>query len=213
MQIERGIIRRFDPAVWRADVEILGGHTALLPGVPVSAALGPDLLAPGTRVWVCLSGEGNPADGAVLAPYGAAPAPWVTSRLWKPTVATAERNGVLACSSTTYVAVSDLSITVGLEATGTVLLLLAAIGYLSTGGINYVLSFFHEDEHETTQLTPVETVGGSGSAANETWSLGWLALQSGVAAGTHTFVLKHRVSGGQANLQRGRVVAVVCGGA
>ena len=213
MHIERGIIRSFDPATWRADVEIMGAPTALLTGVPVAADLGPALLPAGTRVWVCLSEEGNPGDGAVLAPYGTIPAPWVTSRLWRPTLATVERSTLVACNSTSYVDVGGLNVTLAIETTSTVLLWLAATGYLSNNGITYTLAFYHADGHESTELTPVEAVGGPGAGANTTWSLAWLAIQPGVAPGTHTFVLRHKVSGGQANLQRGRVVAMVMAGA
>ncbi len=212
MQIHRGIIRNFDPATWRADVELLGALTGLLPGVAVAAHLGADLVAAGAKVWVCLSDEGNPADGAVLAPYGAAPAPWVTSRLWKPTLLTAERTAALTCSSTSFVAASGLSLTVALEVPGTVLLLLAATAQLGSNGITYTVAFYHDDGHETTQLTPVQAVGGSGAGAGEAWPLAWLALQAGVAAGTHTFDLKHHVSSGQATLQRARVVAIAMAG-
>lgn len=209
MHMQRAIVRRFDPSTWQADLELTGAPTALLPGVPVAAHLGPALLAPGCQVWVCLSGEGNPADGAVLAPFGAPPAPWVSSRLWRPTIATAERTSLAACNSTSFVAVPGLSVTVALEVTGTVLLLLAATGYISNNGITYTLAFYHDDAHETTQLTPVEDLGSAVADVNEPWNLTWLALQSGVAAGNHTYLVKHRVSAGQANLQRGRIVALV----
>lgn len=211
MHIARGIIRGFNPAAWQADVEIVGAPTSLLAGVPVAADLGPDLLPPGSKVWVCLSEEGNPADGAVLAPYGAAPSPWVTARMWKPGLATAERAAAVSCSSTDLVNVPDLGVTLTLEVPGNVLLFLAATGELAASGIAYTMAFYHDDAHEVTQLSPIETVGGPGAAAGEAWNLAWLALQSGVAPGDHTFVLKHRVSGGGATLARGRVVAIACG--
>jgi len=208
MRIQRGIIRRFDPATWQADVELVGAPTALLPGVPVASDLGPALVSAGSKVWLCLSEEGNPADGAVLAPYGAVPPPWVTSRLWKPTVATAERMAVVTCGSTSFVNVTDLAVSLTLETAGTVLLLLAANGYICNSGMTYTLAFYHDDAHETTQLTPYEAVGGTNAAVNEAWSLSWLGLQTAIAAGTHTFVLKHKVSSGQGVLQRGRIVAI-----
>lgn len=208
MHIQRGIIHSFDPATWRANVELLGAHTALLEGVPVAAGLGPDLLAAGTRVWVYLSEEGNPTDGAVLAPYGAPPGPWVTSRLWRPALATAQLASAVACTSTVYTSVAGLQVSLDLEVTSTVLLLLAATGSLAAGGITYTLAFFHDDAHETTELLPPEAVGGAGADGNESWALTWLALQTGVAPGQHTFVLKHRVTAGQALLERGRVVGI-----
>lgn len=211
MHITRGIIRAFNSAAWQADVEIVGAPTSLLAGVPVAADLGPDLLPPGSKVWVCLSEEGNPADGAVLASYGAAPSPWVTARMWKPGFVAAERTAPVSCSSTAFVDVPDLSVTLTLEVAGNVLLFLAATGELAASGIAYTLAFYHDDAHETTQLSPVETVGGPGAAASGAWNLAWLALQTGVAPGDHTFVLKHRVSAGGATLHRGRVVAIAYG--
>jgi len=211
MHIARGIIRSFDPATWRANVELLGAHTALLAGVPVAANLGPDLLAGGSKVWVCLSDEGNPADGAVLVPYGAAPSPWVTSRLWRPTLASAERATALSCTSTAYVDVAELQVSLDLEVTSSVLLLLAATGHLAAGAISYTLAFFHDDAHETTLLAPFQSVGGAGAPGNESWALTWLALQTAVAAGTHSFVVKHRVSAGEAVLHCGRIVALAMG--
>jgi len=208
MRIERGIIRGFDPGSWRASIELVGAPAALLAGVPVAGDLGPELLALGSQVWVCLSGEGNPADGAVLVPYGAAPAPWVTSRLWKPTLVTAERTSSLLCSSTSFVTVPGLSLPVTLEVPGSVLLLLAATGSATAAGISYTLAFYHDDSHESTQLSPIETAGGSGAPANENWTLTWLALQTAIAAGEHTFTLRHRVTSGQATLQRARVLAL-----
>jgi hypothetical protein len=211
VHIERGIVRGFDPATWRATVELAGAHTALLEGVPVAADLGPDLLAAGSRVWVCLSGEGNPADGALLVPYGGVPAPWVTSRLWKPALVTAEQLSPVACTSTAFVTIAGLSVTLSLEVTSRVLLLLAATGRLVQSGITYTLSFFHDDAHEATQLLPAESAGGAGAGANQSWCLAWLALQSGIAPGVHTFRLKHRVSAGEAAFERGRVVALAMG--
>ncbi len=211
MQIERGIIRNFDPTTWRADVELMGAHTALLAGVPVAGNLGPGLLATGTRVWVCLSAEGNPLDGAVLVPYGGAPVPWVSSRLWKPSLVTAERTTLASCTSASFVNVPGLSLGLSLEVTSSVLLLLAATGFLSNGDITYSLAFYHDDAHETTQLTPIEAIGGAGAAASEYYALAYMGLQTDVAPGAHTFVLKHRVSSGQGNLQRGRVVALAMG--
>lgn len=67
MEIKRALIRRFDPATWRADVELAGAPMALLVGVPVAANLEAALLTPGRRACVLLSGEGNPADCVVLA--------------------------------------------------------------------------------------------------------------------------------------------------
>jgi len=67
MELERATIRRFDPATWQADLELAGAPMALLSGVPVAATIGPELLAPGSRVWVLLSTQRNPADGLVLA--------------------------------------------------------------------------------------------------------------------------------------------------
>ena len=211
MPIQRATLRSFNPATWRANVELVGAPTALLEGLPVAASLGPDLLAPGTRVWVYLSEEGNPADGAVVVPYGAPPAPWVTSRLWRPALATAQLAGAVPCTSTAYVSVAGLQVSLDLEATSTALLLLAATGSLATGGITYTLAFFHDDAHETTEVLPAEAVGGSGATGNETWALTWLALQTGVAPGAHTFVLKHRVSSGQAVLEQARVVGIAMG--
>mgnify|MGYP000197514400 FL=1 len=212
MYIERGIIRSFDPGTWQASVELAGAHTALLSGVPVAADLASDLLAPGTRVWLCLSEEGNPADAAVLVPYGTAPAAWVTSRLWKPALASASRTSAVTCSATAYEAVPGLSVSLTLEAAGSVLLLAAACGYLVSPGITYALAFFHHDGHEATELVPGEEIGGTGASAGESVTLCALALQSGVPAGTHTFVLKHRVSAGSAVLGRGRIVALAMGG-
>ncbi len=211
MEIYRAIVRHFDPATWRADLELAGAHTALLTGVPVAADLGEDLVSPGTRVWVCLSGEGNPADGTVLVPYGAPPSPWVTSRLLRPTLATAERTAPAPCSSAAFDDVPGLALSLTLVVEGTVLLLLAATGSVGGSGASYTLALYHDDEHETTQLAPMETVGGPGADGGESWNLSWWALQAAVAAGTHTFLLKHCASGGEGVLVRGRVLAVVTG--
>jgi hypothetical protein len=209
MHLTHGIIRRFDPTAWRAEVELVGAPGALLPGVPVGAHLGPELLPPGAAVWLCLSDEGNPADGAVLAPYGGPPAPWVTSRLWRPSLAVASLSAPVACTATAYEEVAGLRLGLTLDATSSVLLLLAATGRLDQTGSTHTLAFFHDDGHEATELSPVETVGGPGAPATEDRALTWLALQSGVVAGSHSFALKHRVSAGQATLQQARVVAVV----
>ncbi len=212
MHIERGIVRSFDTATWRASVEIAGAHTALLTGVPVAGDLGPDLLVPGTRVWVCLSEEGNPADAAVLVPYGTEPAPWVTSRLWKPSLESASRTSPLTCSTTSYELVPGLGVSLTLEVPGNVLLAATACGYLASAGITYALSFFHHDAHEVTELAPGAEIGGTGAAAGPSCALAVLAVQTGIAAGTHTFVLQHRVSAGSAVLTRGRVVALAMAG-
>ncbi|MDI7276011.1 MAG: hypothetical protein QME94_08520 [Anaerolineae bacterium] len=212
MHIQRAIVRSFDAGTWRASVEILGAHTALLTGVPVAGDLGPGLLPPGTRVWVCLSEEGNPADAAVLVPYGAVPSPWVTSRLWRPTLASAVRSSPVTCSATAYEPVPGLSVSLAIEVASTVLLLMAGSGYLATAGISYTLALFHDDAHESSELAPVVEIGGSGAAAGPGQSLAALALQSGVQPGTHTFVVRHRVSAGSAVLSRGRVVALAMGG-
>ena len=208
MELVRGIVHSFDPATWRASVELLGAPGALLAGVPVSAALGPHLLAAGTPVWLCLEDMGGVAARAVLAPMGGAPAAWVTSRLWKPARASAERSTPAACTSTTYTAVSGLSVEISLDVRSSVLLLLAACGHLDSANITYYLAFFHDDGYESTQLTPQESVGGTNAANNENWGLSWFALQEAVAPGTHTFVLKHRVSAHSATLQRGRIMAL-----
>jgi len=208
MALLRGIIRAFDPATWRATVELVGAPGALVEGIPVSTALGKDLLGPGTPVWLGTGDGANPADAIVLAPYSGAPVPWVSSRLWKPARATAERTSTLACSSTSYVAVTGLSVGVTVEVSSTILLLLAACGQLDSAGSTYYLALYHEDGHESTQLSPIEAVGGSNAPSNASWDLSWFAIQGGVAPGTHTFLLKHRVSSGSATLQRGRIVAL-----
>ena len=208
MELVRGIVHSFDPTAWRATVELLGAPGALLAGVPVSAALAPELLPSGAPVWLCLDAYGGAASAAVLAPVGGTPAPWVSSRLWKPARAGAERSATLACTSPTYIAVAGLSVDLTVEVPSTVLLLLAACGHLDSANITYYLAFYHEDGHESTQLTPQESVGGTNAANNENWGLSWFALQEGVAPGTHTFVLKHRVSANSATLQRGRILAL-----
>ncbi len=211
MDLYRAIIRRFDPGAWQADVELIGAPAGLLAGVPVAAGLGPALLPAGAKVWVALGSAGSPAAGLVLAPYGQPPAPWVSSRLLRPTIVTAEQIALTGCTATSFVNVDGLSLTLTLETAGAALLLLAATGHISSSGVSYTLACYHDDGHETTQLTPVETVGGPGAAVDETWGLTWLGLQSGIAAGEHTFVLKHRVSSGQAVLERARLVAVAVG--
>ena len=201
MEIQRATIRRFDEAAWQADLELAGAPGALLVGVPVAATIGPALVTPGSRVWVLCPGQGSPADGLVLAPYGAPPVPWVSSRLWKPALATTELSGPQACASPAFVDVPGLQLALAVEVTSTVLLLLAAGGTLAAGAA-YELAFYHDDGHETTQLTPVAPVGG------ERWALTWLAMQTIVAPGAHTFTLKHRASGGQGVTEVARVVAV-----
>lgn len=204
MHIQRATIRRFDPSTWRADLELAGAPAALLAGVPVAATLGPQLAAPGRRVWILLSDEGNPAGGAVLAPCGAPPPPWVSSRLWKPTLATAELASPQACASPSFVDLPGLQLALTIETASAVLLLLAAAGSLAAGAA-YRLAFYHDDAHESTQLTPVAAPGG------ERWALAWLALQTAVAPGDHTFALKHCVTGGAATVEAARVVALVAG--
>jgi len=202
MSIHRATIRRFDPATWKADVELAGSPTALLAGLPVAADLGEALLAPGSRAWVWLSDGGNPADAVVLAPWGEPPEPWVTSRLWKPALVTAALAAPAACLSATFEAVPGLSVTLALEVGSRVLLLLAAAGTLAPGAA-YSAAFYHDDAHEATQLAPVATL------AAEHWALSWLALQTAVAPGTHTFVVKHAVTGSGAMVAAARVVAIV----
>lgn len=200
MSIHRATIRRFDPATWQADVELAGAPAALLAGVPVAAGLGEVLLAAGTRVWLWLQPGGNPADALVLAPEGV-PLPWVTSRLWQPTVACAALASPAACASASLVAVPGLSLTVAVEVESRVLLLLAATGTLSAGGA-YSVAFFHDDAHETAPLAPVATVG------NEHWALAWLAVASGVAPGSHTFTVGHCVAGGGATMEQAQAMAL-----
>ncbi len=201
MELQRATIRRFDAVLWQADLELAGAPGALLAGVPVAATIGPELLAPGSRVWAVLATPGSPADGLVLAPYGAPPAPWVTSRLWKPALATAGLAGPQACTSPSFADVPGLQLALSLEVTSTVLLLLAASGTVAAGAA-YSLAFYHDDGHESTQLAPVAAVSCT------PWALAWLATQTTVAPGTHTFTLMHRASGGEAVMEVAKVVAV-----
>lgn len=210
MPLQRATIHTFDPITWRAEVELAGAPTALLPGVPVAADLGPDLLAPGARVWLDLSAEGNPADSLVLAPCGA-PAPWVTARLWRPAPATAVLAGAAVCTATAYERVAGLTVTLSLAVTGSVLLLLAATGRLEQAGVRYTLAFHHDDAHELTLLAPEAAVGGPGAGAGERWALTWLALQRGIAPGEHTFTLRHCASGGAVAVERALIVALAMG--
>ncbi len=209
MELQRATIRRFDAATWQADVELVGAHTALLSGVPVATSLGAALVAPGSQVWVCLSAEGNPADAAIVAPWGAPPGPWVSSRLWRPTLVSAERTDPLTCSSATFAEVPGLAVTLAVEVESMVLLGLVATVHLETAGCSYGLAFHHDDGHEATALTPAAALGGPGAAAGERRPLAWLALQTAIAPGEHTFRLKHRVADGEAVLEAARVVALV----
>lgn len=201
MSIHRATIRRFDPLTWQADVELAGAPTALLAGVPVAACLGEALLAPGSRAWVWLSDEGNPADAVVLAPWGGPPAPWVTSRLWRPALASAALTAPAACASPTFIAVPGLSVGLTVEVESAVLLLLAATGTLAPGAA-YSVAFWHDDAHEATPLAPAATLGA------ERWALTWLGLQTAVAAGSHTFTVRHCVAGGGATMEQARLLAM-----
>jgi len=200
MSIHRVTIRRFDPATWKADVELAGAPMALLTNVPVAAGLGEVLLAPGSRAWMWLEGGGNPADAVVLAPEGA-PRAWVTSRLWRPTVASVALAAPAACASPSFVAVPGLSVDVAVEVESSVLLLLAAAGTLAPGAV-YSAALYHDDAHEASQLAPVATL------AAEHWALSWLALQAAVAPGTHTFAVRHAVAGSGAVVDAARLVAI-----
>lgn len=201
MSIHRATIRSFDPLAWQADVELAGAPTALLAGVPVAANLGEALLAPGSRAWVLLSGEGNPADAVVLAPWGAPPVPWVTSRLWRPALASATLPAPVACTSPTFIAVAGLSVGLSVEVESTVLLLLAAAGTLAPGA-TYAIAFWHDDPHEATPLAPAAALGG------EQWALTWLGLQAAVAPGSHSFAVRHRVTGGGATMEQALLLAL-----
>ncbi|HOR00159.1 MAG TPA: hypothetical protein PLJ35_15200 [Anaerolineae bacterium] len=65
--IHRATIRNFDPATYRADLELTGAPTALLTSVPVATNLPAALLTAGSHVLVLLSPLGNPNECVVLA--------------------------------------------------------------------------------------------------------------------------------------------------
>ncbi len=68
MQIHKGVIRSFNPADYRATVQIVGSLAVYLEGVPVNRLGAAEILA-GRACAVLVYDPANPADAAVVAVY------------------------------------------------------------------------------------------------------------------------------------------------
>ncbi len=72
--LRRGVIRAFDAATWKADVELSDGQWLWMPDVPVAFHIDSTQVTNGAYCAVMVSDDLNPATSVVLGLYhGVAP--------------------------------------------------------------------------------------------------------------------------------------------
>jgi len=64
-----GVVRAFDSATWKADVQVTGSFATFLQGVPVNRGLAAAAITPGRWCVVIFNDASNPRDAVLVAVY------------------------------------------------------------------------------------------------------------------------------------------------